>query len=313
MPARRPAAALTVAIAAASALCALPGFATPAEMRAKFNSSPQFQQADRLVEEGHAAPARAILQKLGQSPQATPEMLSRLADTYLNDLEIDDAGMNVCETSLSRAIKIDPGYGRAYKNLAKLKNLQEDYKSAVSLATRALQAKAPDKAALRQRALAYDKLHQGAAALADITEFIGAGSTDPRDYLIQASILENLKRYDEAISAYNKAQKLKFSDGTCTRIVAILEKQEKYPQAIKAVSELITLNAADAHAYQLRARLQEKAKNNKAALADLSKAISLEPAIALYKDRAALYTKMGQSPAAQADLKMIEKLGSRDF
>ena len=291
----------------------LSGQSALADNRATLNTNPQFVQAEKLCAAGHAAPARAMLQKLCRSPNATPEMLSCLADTYLNDLEIDDAGMNVCETSLNRALAIDHNYGRAYKNLAKLSNLKEDYKATVGFATRALQVTAPDKAALRQRALAYDKMHMDTLALADINNFLGPGSTDPRDYLIKASILENLKRDDEAVAAYREAQKLKYTDGSCKRIVAILERHNKYAEAIKTVSELINFNPADAHAYHIRAKLEEKAKNNKAALDDLTRAISLEPAIILYKDRAALYKAMGQPKAEQADLKMIEKIGSRDF
>jgi len=281
--------------------------------RAKLNADPQFVKAESLCAAGHAAPARAILQKLCAKSYATPEMLSCLVDTYLNDLEIDDAGMKVCETSLNRALAIDPNYGRAYKNLAKLSNMKENYKATVTFATRALQVTAPDKAALRQRALAYDKLRMDAPALADINSFIGPGTTDPRDYLIKASILENLKREDEAVAAYKQAQKLKYSDSSCKRIVGILEHQNKFAAAITTVSELIKYNPADAHAYHIRAKLEEKAKNNKAALADLTQAISLEPAIVLYKDRAALYKAMGQPQNEKADLKMIEKIGSRDF
>jgi len=271
----------------------------------------QYNQARMWFDNKRFSKAREILIRLCRQPNATPEMRVLLADTYLDADEVDEdsPGLRAAEAGLRIAMRQDPGYGRVYKDLAECCNGRAEYKQAIDLSTKALNAKRPDDNALRQRALAYSHAGKNQEALADIRAYIKTGRTEFFNYLIEGECEQSLKDYHAAELSFRHA--LAISPVVKSRLlrslVTCLIAQHKLPEAVKVVSESIEHTPHDADMYELRATLYTQLRDVTAAIADLSKAIEISPTAKYYKERAEIFKTLGRNQEAEEDLKKAEK------
>ncbi|CAN5505910.1 hypothetical protein BH11CYA1_BH11CYA1_17490 [soil metagenome] len=264
----------------------------------------QYSRAQSLIKQKHIGEGQKILLKICASPSAPAEALCLLTFTYLaEEKTISDEHLEEADKLTKRAVKLDPEYGLAYKLMAQGNNLHSDYDLAVVNSTKALSVKKPDTKAYLQRCLAYEALGKHKEALADITYYSEKCDGSADMYGLKGSILFAMKRYDEAVVAYNMSIKSQFRDWTIYRIVECYEQKHEYDKAAQQLTRLIRVNAQDAEAFQTRGRMQGLAKHYKEAIDDYTTAIKLETNGRFYRERAALYKLTGKPREAAEDLR----------
>jgi tetratricopeptide (TPR) repeat protein len=251
--------------------------------------------------------AKILLQLYRKHPQNVA-LLVELGEAYLNDDNEMAGGQLKAEQCFSKAIKIDPQYGKAYYMMTEWANAQSKYDLAIKMATKALTVKKPDYQAYMERAASYSRLHRDKDALADLDKFISMGGAKRNAYERRASILENLHQYERAHADYLTMQKLHYDDGTALKDASCLEKLNKNEEAITCLTNLLKRNPEDDAGYEARGRMHVKLGRLKEAVADYTRAIQLIPSPTIYKERAAAYEKMGRKDLAAQDRKEAERI-----
>lgn len=262
----------------------------------------EFQQAQLLYNNQQIMKARVIMQKLILEKRATPEVYCLLADSYLlNDMDISDADLKICDDLALQALAKNPGWGNAIKIRGQVANIRGGYKQAIVYSTAALKAAVPDKRAYLQRCLAYQSLEQPEKALPDIEIYCINCGNEINMLMLKASVQKDLKRFDDAIATYKFAQKKEYRDWTVYRIVECYERMGKRKEALAEISALAKKNPKDAEAHYKQALQEEALGMNEEAIKSVTAAINNEPTPLFYRMRAGLYKKSGQIDKARAD------------
>ncbi len=267
-----------------------------------------YERAQAFRKAGDFDKAGIILLQLYRKHPKNAALLVELGEAYLNDDNEMAGGQLKAEQCFSKAIKIDPQFGKAYYMLTEWANAQGKYDLAIKIATKALTVKKPDYQAYMERAASYSRLHRDKDALADLDKFISLGGAKRNAYERRASILENLHQYERAHSDYLIMQKLHYDDGTALKEASCLEKLNKNQEAITCLTNLLKRNPEDDAGYEARGRIQVKLGRLKEAIADYTRAIQLIPSPTIYKERAAAYEKMGRKDLAAQDRKEAERI-----
>ena len=266
----------------------------------------EHQLSSKLIIKGDYLEARkhllnVIHSRFGQQPQVYCD----LSFTYIADGQRHD--LHLAEVYLQQALRIDPEFGPAYRDLAWLANDSEHYQESIKLANKAMTCKKPDPTALLSRARSNHALHNLHAALDDMNNFMNVQKERRyQDYAFIANLQIESGKIDLAIKTYEKAKDLR-GDWADFQIARCLELEHKTTEAISRVSQLIKKNPADDDAYRVRAQLFYKERNFNRAVADLSEAIKLAPTSSYYKERAKCYEALGQTSLAKKDLEESEK------
>jgi len=269
----------------------------------------EYDEALRLESLGNYEAAAKILREVQRRHPGNAYVLSALGNAYMNDYNDIANGVDKAEKCLLRAIQIDPELGNAYARLAECYDARGNFKMGVKMATKALSVKKPDYDGLRERAGAFSNLKRDKEALLDIEAFLKKVQKIERKHLMQrATILENNKLYDRAISEYRKLLQEKYEDQIVYREVACLQSMGKNDDAVKALNELINHNKQDDAGYLARARLYRKMGKHKEAVADYTKVLELQPSTTALKERAASYERMGRKDLAEKDRKDATQL-----
>jgi tetratricopeptide (TPR) repeat protein len=277
-----------------------------AQINSAGQADTEYHLAVNLKAKGHLAESRTHLLKLVHSPWGQkPANYMLLSDTYIEDLEAPNT--RLAKAYLHDAIRIDPGYGPAYRNLAWLAKDNGRFEDCIELATKATTCKTPDMSALMSRSKAYHALHNLNAAMTDVDNYFKVEKNlNFRDYDYKASLQIQLGKIDDAIKTYESAKSLR-GDWATLQIAHCLELQHKSSEAIAKVSSLIKKNPEDDEAYHIRAQLYFNAKNYNGAIADLTQAIKLTPTSSYYRERAKAYQALGQNTLARKDIDESEK------
>jgi tetratricopeptide (TPR) repeat protein len=259
------------------------------------------QLCSDLVAKGNSSAARAHLLKLVSMPIGrTCVNYYTLGNTYISDM--DKPNHRLAKVYLLEALRLNPEFGPAYRDLSYIARDDEKYDECIQLATKGLTCKMPDKTVLISRAKAYQAKHNLPAALADVNAFMKLGKKLTfKDFDFKANLEIQLGKVDDAIKTYEEAVSYR-GDWAVLQIVHCLDLEHKTPEAIARVSSLIKKNKLDDDAYRIRARLLFKEKNYNGAVADLSEAIKLMPTDSDYRDRAKAYDALGQKALAQKDI-----------
>ncbi|MBX9947936.1 MAG: tetratricopeptide repeat protein [Candidatus Obscuribacterales bacterium] len=273
------------------------------------------QQADDIYDEGKMQAARQIMSIVCASKSVNCKYLCQLAD-YCTDVlgEIDE--QQSAHKYLNQAIKLDPNCSRAWDALAKLSLKEGDVANALRYSNRAIAMPQgreiyPNAFATRATILAQMKRYE--AALVDINRAKKAMPDVAEFWRIDASILENLKRYPQAVQSYRTSLKFKKVDWAQYRLISCLERQKKYKEAIIELDAITKSNPSDAEAYRARSEIREKINDLSGAVADLSRALELEPTTKYYLERAKLYRRMGKTDLAKKDEQAAEKMKASPF
>jgi tetratricopeptide (TPR) repeat protein len=267
------------------------------------------RRADVLQQQARYVEARRLLEELAHTSRANKRVYLMLADTYMAPFDAGAHDLDMAESCLKQALKCDPDFGSAYVKLCVLEVQRDQYEVAIKYANRALSVKEPDHAAVYHRAKAYAGLKQYEKALADIDSWLKSitpeGRKDPTvkdgELMMKGNMLENLKRWDDAIAVYREILPYRF-DWMEFNIARCLCNQNKLPQAITEINKVIKRNPNDDEAYHLRSNLKLKNHDLQGALADSNKAIDLNPLSTYYRGRAEIYQSLGKPDLAKQDL-----------
>ena len=240
-------------------------------------------------------------------------MYCLLVRTYLEDPEQDPKMNRKIEQDLRLAAQLNPDLGSSYRFMAEYYNLLGRYDDALKNEDLALNAKIPDLGALKQKVITCSNLGRYQDALDNINQCIVKVGPSDHYYTVKGNVLQEMKRYDEAVAAYRLALKMRNQDRTVLQLARCLDLAGKYQEGIDEMTKLLKTNSKDGDALAMRARLQVKNKHPELALADLSKAIELEPSRKLYTERAALYNLLGRKPEAVKDMAKVKEFESEPF
>lgn len=261
----------------------------------------------RYQEQGKIHEIRNLLQPLVRSGNINVCLLIQYADSFLDDADFDDKGSAEAEKALKLCIKMEPSYGDAYRDMAKLNVINGDYPAAVKYATQALSCKPPSPTAFRLRAVANERLHKYSEALADINACIKSEPRQSHNYMVKAAILENLGRWDEAVATYHELLKSDNKEVPYFLIARCYKNAKKLPQAIATLSEVVKRNPLDPEAFEARAKILIEQNKFPEALRDFNESIRLDSNSRVYKERAQLYELMGRKSDAAKDRASAEK------
>jgi tetratricopeptide (TPR) repeat protein len=257
--------------------------------------------------------ARQLVEPLCFRPDSTADMYCLLAECYMDDYQQNSADFARVESVLRAAIKADPSYSQAYKDMAEFNNLQGEYKKAIEYGIKATQCPHPVTGAYRQTAIAYSNLGQYDKALTEINTFLSTIKSEEPPFIMKAGILEKMKRWDDAVAVYRQAFKIRPQDVTMYSITRCLESAHKYDEAVNEISKLIKINPADSEALSLRAKLHKENKNYAGALNDLSSALQIDPSARIYKERASVNLLLGRKQAADSDIAAAKKIDAKEY
>ena len=267
-----------------------------------------YEEALRLHDIGKNGEAARLLREVQRHRPNDTNVLVELGIAYMCNYNDLGSGTEKAEKCFLRAIELDPGLGKAYIRMSQLSSARGKFELAVKYATKGITAKTPDLEGYWERACALSNLKRDKQALTDIEVYIRKTSPVSRKVLLsKASILENLKDYDKALTEYRKLLKENYEDNVVYREVACLRSMNKPAEALKSLDKLLAHNGKDDIAYLSRARLLESIGKHKEAIADYSKVIDLQPAPSVFKERASVYEKMGRKDLADRDRREADR------
>ncbi len=265
-------------------------------------SNTDLARAQKLLDTQHAAAARPILERLVQSEPRNAQAWFMLG-TVRQDLDIISRLDKSPKECYLMAVKLDPGFGRAYAKLGELAGIEGDFKEEIRLSTVALTCKMPDPLAYRNRAIAHSNLHEDKLALEDFDRFIASGvpMIPTKTLQLKSALQENAGKFDDAVKTLHELQKL--DPGMTFRLqeAKCLSKAGKNDEALKVFDAIIKARPAEETALLERARLLVKMQRFEAAAKAYDKVIDAEPSARSYKERAMVWDKLKQPAKAKAD------------
>lgn len=175
----------------------------------------------------------------------------------------------------------------------------------IAEATRTLETKPNDMAALQKRARAYSKSQQHEMALADYTRAIGLKRNDAALHFGRGWANQSLRRYEDAVRDYDEAIRLapdhaaaRNGRGNANRSL------KRYEAALTDFDHLIRFNPKFVAAYYNRALVLIDLKQPDDAISDLTAAIGLDKDYAgAYAQRGLLHERSGVRDQAIADFR----------
>ena len=161
----------------------------------------------------------------------------------------------------------------------------------------------------------FQKLEQkGKEALIAFQQATTTYPNFPNAWRKQGRMLYSLKRYPEALIAYEKA----INQGDITDFVPyvgrgdVLRELKRYPEALASYERAVNLKPTHPWVYEERGDLYEKKGEKELALKDYNQAIKLNPQEASgYRSRGFLYSKKGEKELALKDYNQAIKLDSQ--
>jgi beta-barrel assembly-enhancing protease len=175
----------------------------------------------------------------------------------------------------------------------------------IAEATRTLETKPNDVAALQKRARAHTKNQQHEQALADYTRAIGLKRSDAALHFGRGWANQSLRRYEDALRDYDEALRLapdhaaaRNGRGNANRAL------KRYEAALTDFDHLIRFNPKFVAAYYNRALVLIDLKQPDDAIRDLTAAIDLDKEYAgAYAQRGLLHERSGTRDRAIADFR----------
>ena len=208
-------------------------------------------------------------QAIEKDPKMADAYIAK-GNVYSGKLKLEEA-LDEYTTGAERNSDYDH-YAQGY-----LKFLYEDYNTAVSEFTQAIEQKSNLLAAYNDRGLAYTNLKKYDLALADFNKAIEIDPNSAFAYNNRGNVYVLKRNYDKAIEDYNKASAI-YPDLVFAHSGKAFANQQKkdYGKAIEEYSRAIELEPENATLYTLRGNSYKALKQNDLAEADYAKAEELK-------------------------------------
>ncbi|BBH41257.1 tetratricopeptide repeat protein [Microcystis viridis NIES-102] len=189
-------------------------------------------------------------------------------------------------------------YGRKYKAREAIEALDQ------ALATLPAREKGSEFHAeiLNYQGIFYGKMNQSEKAIAFFEQAIKISPQNPNYYNSLSSALQNVKRYDRALAAINRAIEIAPRSSWYSNRGNIYSDLKKWDLALADYNQALTLNPNNPRAYMARADVYEDRKEWDLALADYNRAIEIDANFAAaYISRGGFYQTRKQWDLALAD------------
>ncbi len=189
-------------------------------------------------------------------------------------------------------------YGRKYKAREALEALDQ------ALATLPAREKGSEfhGEILNYQGVFYEQMNQSEKAIAFFEQAIKISPQNPNYYNSLSSALQNVKRYDRALAAINRAIEIAPRSSWYSNRGNIYRGLKKWDLALADYNQALVLNPNNPRAYIARADVYEERKEWDLALADYNRAIEIDANFApAYRDRGRFYMARKQWDLALAD------------
>ncbi|CCI14068.1 Tetratricopeptide repeat protein [Microcystis aeruginosa PCC 9806] len=189
-------------------------------------------------------------------------------------------------------------YGRKYKAREGIKALDQ------ALATLPAREKGSEFHAeiLNYQGVFYKQMNQSEKAIDSFEQAIKISPQNPNYYNSLSSALQNVKRYDRALAAINRAIEIAPRSSWYSNRGNIYKDLKKWDLALADYNQALTLNPNNSRAYMARPGVYEERKEWDLALADYNQAIEIDANFpGAYISRGSFYTDRKQWDLALAD------------
>ncbi|GCA94739.1 serine protease [Microcystis aeruginosa] len=189
-------------------------------------------------------------------------------------------------------------YGRKYKAREAIEALDQ------ALATLPAREKGSEfhGEILNYQGVFYEQMNQSEKAIDSFEQAIKISPQNPNYYNSLSSALQNVKRYDRALTAINRAIEIAPRSSWYSNRGNIYKELKKWDLALADYNQALTLNPNNSRAYIARADVYEERKEWDLALADYNRAIEIDANFAAaYISRGSFYTDRKQWDLALAD------------
>jgi tetratricopeptide (TPR) repeat protein/S1-C subfamily serine protease len=189
-------------------------------------------------------------------------------------------------------------YGRKYKAREAIEALDQ------ALATLPAREKGSEFHAeiLYYQGVFYGEVNQSEKAIAFFEQAIKISTRNPNYYSSLSGVLQDVKQYDGALEAINRAIEIAPRSSWYSNRGNIYKDQKKWDLALADYNKALTLNPNNPRAYIARADVYEERKEWDLALADYNRAIEIDANFAAaYGSRGVFYQTRKQWDLALAD------------
>ncbi len=189
-------------------------------------------------------------------------------------------------------------YGRKYKAREAIEALDQ------ALATLPAREKGSEfhGEILNYQGVFYEQMNQSEKAIAFFEQAIKISPQNPNYYNSLSSALQNVKRYDRALAAINRAIEIAPRSSWYSNRGNIYKDLKKSDLALADYNQALVLNPNNPRAYIARADVYEERKEWDLALADYNRAIEIDANFApAYRSRGYFYMARKQWDLALAD------------
>ena len=205
--------------------------------------------------------------------------------------------------AFDRAIKLDPEFvylAHYGKGIALLKDKQ--YEGSLASFKNANQINPDFAPAFSWKSAVFLKRGQWKKALAAIEQAILLQNNNPVFYFDKGRILRQLNRYQEAISAYNKAIEISPRSSFYGSRALIYQDADKIELALADYNKALEINPNDGYALVNQANIYQDRNQQNLALSKYNKAVEINPTNPhFYLERGSFYIIQKQQKLALAD------------
>lgn len=268
---------------------------------------PELKKLTRVVEDGNPAKAiKPLKEIIAKEPDnfAAHVCLGR-AYFWLDQSGSDQKdALKLARQQFVFAAKLRPNNGKPYCHLGEVCAAEGNFDEALRQFKRSLDVARPYVGAYRSLALTYSDMGKFDLALEQLDKYLELKPPKPgayKPFVLRATFLERLKRYDEAALELDKALKVQNTDDLKLKKAQYLANAKKPKQAVALLDQVLRQNPQDETAYLDRARYKLQDGDARGALIDCNKALTLMPSASAYRLRAAINEKLGNKQAAAAD------------
>ncbi|MBI5171323.1 MAG: tetratricopeptide repeat protein [Candidatus Melainabacteria bacterium] len=269
------------------------------------------KEASELIHRGSFVAAQVPLRRAIKLDPNNGLLYWDLGRACYNNMDDMENGLAEAERCFRKCIQLTPGNASVYASLSNLLLIQKRYEEAIQVCDAGLKVKPPSSTCLGNKAAALSGLNRNQEALLVTDLYIAASeskSTLKSALESKAGILENLRRYSDALAVYKQLDANGHQDSYLFKQVDCLEKLGQSDEAVRVLTVIIARNRRDEDALARRARVYGRKGQLKKAEADYTKALSELKTSSFLRERAEIYKRMGRQDLYQADLKAAERL-----
>lgn len=269
------------------------------------------KEASELIHRGKFVAAQVPLRRAIKLDPNNGLLYWDLGRACYNNMDDMENGLAEAERCFRKCIQLTPGNNSVYGSLSNLLLIQKRYQEAIQVCDAGLKVKSPSSTCFGNKAAALSGLNRNQEALLVTDLYIAAAedqSTLKSALESKAGILENLRRYRDALVVYKQLDAKGHSDSYLFKQVDCLEKLGQSDEAVRVLTVIIARNPRDEDALARRARVHGRKGHLKEAEADYTRALSELKTSSFLKERAEIYKRMGRHDLYLSDLKAAEQL-----